>query len=113
MDSCDSSEELFSDVDGGTDDHPLTYEQYCAIQQKGAKPPHNGYVLRTSSGESEPEGGEEDEDLVSKRHDITLKLINRAKNNARIVKSKAKGKGKKKPSATPRKLYVYLYFCST
>ena len=39
MESCNSSEELFSDVDSGTDDHPLTYKQYRALIQKGAKPP--------------------------------------------------------------------------
>lgn len=106
MDSCNSSEELFSDVEGGTDDHPLRYEQYCALKQKGTKPPPNGYILCTSSGESEPEDGEEEVDLASKCHDITLKLINRAKNKVRVLKSKGKSKGKKKPSAIPPKLFT-------
>lgn len=91
MESCSSSDELLSDVD-----HPLSYEQYRALRQKGATPPRNGYVLCTTSGESEPEDGEEDADLASMLQDIPLKMINRPK-------KKGKRKGKKKPAA-PRKL---------
>lgn len=92
-------QQLFSDEDAG---QPITYEQYQTLTQKGAKPPHDGYVLRTSSGESEEE--EEDSHLVSTRHYLAAKAGNRAK-KARVAQSKNKGKGKKrKRAAAPRKL---------
>ena len=101
-----ASDELFSDVDdGGTGPIPLTYTQYRALEQKGAKPPLNGYVLRTSSGESEPEDEEAEADLARKRQ-IALNLSNRAKSKARTRKTKRRGKGKKKPTTAPSKMSI-------
>ena len=76
MDSGNSSDELFSDTDGGTDG-PFTYEQYLALTKKGTKPPSNGYVLRTSSGESEADDGEDEVNLTRKRRGTVGELRKR------------------------------------
>lgn len=95
----DASDELSSDLDdNGMDPIPITYAMYQALMQNGAKPPRKGYVLCTSSGESED--GEKETD-----HQIALKLSNRA-NEAPATKATKKGKVKKKRTAPPRKLYT-------
>ena len=99
----DASDELSSHLDdNGTDPIPITYAMYQALMQNGAKPPRKGYVLCTSSEED----GEEETD-----HQIALKLSNRA-NEAPATKATKKGKRKKKGTAPPRKLPIYLKFCS-
>ena len=95
----DASSGLFSDLDeDGTDAIPIMYALYHALKQNGAKPPCKGYVLCTSSGESEDEEEETD-------HQIALKLSNLA-NEAPATKTRKKGKSKKKRTAPPCKLYT-------
>ena len=90
MESGNSSDELFSETNGGTDG-PFTYKQYLALEKEGAKPTPNGYVLRTSSGEWDADDGEDEVNLARKRCGIALKITDQAK-KVRVEKTKGKGK---------------------